>query len=389
MTKLSIIIPCYNCVETLKEAFDSCFTQNLTLEDFEIIMVDDGSSDTTWALINKLAGTKQNVKVLFHKKNKGGGAARNTGIRESSGTFIFCLDSDNILEKNTFSRMISFAENFNLDGVAIHDRRFFSSDTTRYKSSMNLVFDRNITLEDLFNETHVLLDNFLYRRTAYNKTKGYPEHHGFDTQCFEVRFLSAGNKVQICPETIFYHRQAAATASYYEREYNSGNFSKNYYLIFEEIAPLLSDEAVLMLMKFDIFTKWSTKENLLTEIFKLARANNLFKEPSIKRTSIDAVRFEQAIALLLANNFIEAIASLAELSHSETIKTQPLWYAEVRAKAGMTGTDPEIVLRVAYPLKNGGSRFKKLYRHPLISPIFKLPLFSSIIDKYITWKSSL
>lgn len=397
MTKLSFIIPCYNCEKTLKEAFDSCFTQSLNEQEFEIIMVDDGSSDKTRKLMITLASSHPTIqiKTIFHEKNRGGGAARNTGIRASLGTYIFCLDSDNVLEKETFPKMITCMEQFNLDGVAIHDRRYFSSDTNYFKSSKNIVLDREILLGDLFNETYTLLDNFLYKKTSYNKTKGYPEHHGFDTQCFEVRFLSAGSRVRVCKDSVFYHRQAAAATSYYEREYNSGNFSKNFYLIFEEIISLLTDEAVLMIMKFDIFTKWSTRENLLTEIFTLERKNNLFRKKetskSIQRDSSEAQSFENIITSILSKNYqgaLDQIKTLAATTSSNTQESQPLWYAQIRAEAGLTGTNPNTTVLKKYPPQKGGSVLKKIYRHPFISPIFNIPLFSRIIDIYIKWKTS-
>ena len=387
MTKLSIIIPCYNCEKTLKEAFDSCFTQNISEQEFEIIMVDDGSSDKTRVLMMTLASSKTNVKTFFHDKNRGGGAARNTGIKQSSGTFIFCLDSDNILADNTFPKMIAHAEQFNLDGVAIHDRRFFSNNINNFKSSFNTVLDREIKLEDLFNDTRTLLDNFLYTRASYNKTKGYPEHHGFDTQCFEVRYLSSDNKVRVCKDTVFFHRQAASVASYYEREYSSGNFSKNYYLIFEEIIPLLSDEAVLVLLNFEIFTKWSTKENLLGEIFRLEKNSLLFKKTNVVRKSTEAMAFEKIINSLLSNDYQATIDQIKMFSNNTT-ETQTLWYARIRAESGLTGTNSDIVVLKKYPPQKAGSILKKIYRHPLILPIFGIPIFSRIIDFYIKWKTS-
>jgi len=387
MLKLSIIIPCYNCEKTLKEAFDSCFTQKLNEQEFEIIMVDDGSSDKTRDLMMALASSKTNVKTFFHDKNRGGGAARNTGIDQSSGTFIFCLDSDNILADDTFPKMILCAEQFNLDGVAIHDRRFFSTNINNFKSSLNTVLDREIKLEDLFNDTRTLLDNFLYTRASYDKTKGYPEHHGFDTQCFEVRYLSVGNKIRVCKDTLFFHRQAASVASYYEREYNSGNFSKNYYLILEEIIPLLSDEAVIVLLNFEIFTKWSTKENLLGEIFLLEKNNILFKDVNEMRKSTEAITFEKIINSLLSGNYQATIDQIRIFS-SNTPETQTLWYARIRAESGLSGANPDIMVLKKYPPQKGGSLLKKIYRHPLIQPIFGIPIFSRIIDVYIKWKTS-
>ena len=97
------------------------------------------------------------------------------------------------------------------------------------------------------------MDNFLYTKKSYEEAGGYPEHHGFDTQCFELRFLSTGHTVYFCPETFFYHRQGGKEKSYFERVYESGEFSKNMYLIYEDLFFLFSPEARLKIIKYDIF----------------------------------------------------------------------------------------------------------------------------------------
>ena len=122
--RLSIIIPCYNCVSTLEEALASVYTQSLTTP-FEVIMVDDGSKDTTADLMVTLSKMYPNVICLFNKKNHGGGAARNIGIAKSTGDLIYCLDSDNFFAPNTMQKMINFLEQIKCDGVAFSERRFF------------------------------------------------------------------------------------------------------------------------------------------------------------------------------------------------------------------------------------------------------------------------
>ena len=86
--RLSIIIPCYNCAETLEEAVDSIYRQALTLP-FEIIMVDDCSTDKTVKIMDKLKNRYKETKVFNHEKNQGGGVTRNTAVEKSTGDIIF------------------------------------------------------------------------------------------------------------------------------------------------------------------------------------------------------------------------------------------------------------------------------------------------------------
>ncbi|MBY0309598.1 glycosyltransferase [Patescibacteria group bacterium] len=260
MPTLSIVIPCYNSAKTLRESVVSCYQQNLSNDEFEIIMVDDGSSDTTKELMHTLAAEHTNIHLLFHDKNRGGGAARNTGIKTARGEFIYCLDSDNLFATDSLRPMLTYLNSAQVDGVAFYERRFFLGTNIRnYRSHLNEILGRKISLLDIFREEEPLLDNFIYRKSAYLKTAGYPEHHGFDTQCFEIRYLSAGNTVEICPDSIFYHRHGMQERSYFERVHASGMFSINFMLIYEELFHLFLPTVQTALAQFPIFDATSSQ----------------------------------------------------------------------------------------------------------------------------------
>lgn len=267
---LSIIIPCYNCEKTLREAVDSCYRQNLQEDEFEIVMVDDGSSDGSWSLIQQIATEHNNIKLIQHEENRGGGAARNTGIKGSQGEIIYCLDSDNIFADNSVGKMLDFLESTDADGVAFYERRFFFGDNTQsYESKFCDILDRQIQLEDMFSEAVIMLDNFFFKKTAYEETHGYPEHHGFDTQAFEIEFLAKKLRVLICPNSVFYHRQnQPGHKSYYVREYEKGHISINTFLAFETILELFNDELIELFINFDVFKKntHGLSENLRSAI---------------------------------------------------------------------------------------------------------------------------
>lgn len=89
--EVSVVITAYNRAEYLEEAVRSVMRQ--TFQDFEIIVVDDGSTDNTRELISKLANPK--IRYIY-QSNQGTGAARNTGLRHSRGRFIAILDADDV-----------------------------------------------------------------------------------------------------------------------------------------------------------------------------------------------------------------------------------------------------------------------------------------------------
>lgn len=90
--KVSVIIPTYNSVKYLPEAARSVLAQ--TYEDYEIIIVDDGSTDDTRAVVKELSEKNSGKIRYIHQENRGLACARNTGIRNSRGELIALLDAD-------------------------------------------------------------------------------------------------------------------------------------------------------------------------------------------------------------------------------------------------------------------------------------------------------
>ncbi len=90
MLKISVVIPTYNRPELLKKAVDSVLAQ--TFSDFEVIVVDDGLEQRAERIISGVNDPR--VTYIQHEKSRGGGAARNTGIKNASGDFVAFLDDD-------------------------------------------------------------------------------------------------------------------------------------------------------------------------------------------------------------------------------------------------------------------------------------------------------
>ncbi|HRN45787.1 MAG TPA: glycosyltransferase family 2 protein, partial [Flavobacterium sp.] len=100
-TKVSIIIPIYNVEKYLEECIDSAINQ--TYSNLEIILVDDKSPDSSGKISDKYAKKDDRIKVI-HKRNNGGlSAARNTGIKYSTGDLLMFVDSDDILHRDAVS----------------------------------------------------------------------------------------------------------------------------------------------------------------------------------------------------------------------------------------------------------------------------------------------
>lgn len=107
MPKVSIIVPVYNAEKYLQKCVDSILSQTLT--DLEVILVDDGSADSSPGICDGYAERDKRVKAI-HQKNSGAAAARNHGMSIAQGKYIAFVDSDDWIDADMYKRMVDTAE---------------------------------------------------------------------------------------------------------------------------------------------------------------------------------------------------------------------------------------------------------------------------------------
>jgi len=129
---LSIIVPIYNVEKYLDECVSSLYNQGLECNDFEVLLIDDGSSDTSLSIANKWASIHKNIRV-FHQENQGQAVARNFGIDHAKGDYIMFVDSDDYLLPQKLAAILYIVEKKELDAVIFnikaeqHDGSFYIS----------------------------------------------------------------------------------------------------------------------------------------------------------------------------------------------------------------------------------------------------------------------
>lgn len=104
--KVSIIIPNYNKAEFIKETIDSVLNQDYT--DYEVIIIDDHSTDGSWALIKQFESEQEKVVAIKPATKLGGSGCRNLGLVYAKGKYILFLDSDDLFSKNCLNFRLSF-----------------------------------------------------------------------------------------------------------------------------------------------------------------------------------------------------------------------------------------------------------------------------------------
>lgn len=125
MVKVSVVIPFYNVEDYLGECLDSIINQ--TLDDIEIICVNDGSTDDSLKIVEELATSDDRIKI-FSQENQGASASRNHGVKKTHGDYIYFMDSDDILELNALEDLYDFSVSNDLD-ILIFKMINFNDDT--------------------------------------------------------------------------------------------------------------------------------------------------------------------------------------------------------------------------------------------------------------------
>ena len=127
--KISVIIPAYNIQELLTKCVESVVNQDYPRDLLEIIVVDDGSTDGTPAVLDELAKKYHNVTAI-HKKNGGSSSARNEGLKAASGDYIGFVDSDDFVSPSMYSTMMEAAQRTGADMIQV-SRDEISEDGSR------------------------------------------------------------------------------------------------------------------------------------------------------------------------------------------------------------------------------------------------------------------
>lgn len=121
---LTVIMPCYNVENYIEETLQSMFNQ--TCQDFEILCIDDGSTDDTLALLQKIAAKHDDMRVIAETNHRQG-YERNLGISKATGKYIYYMDSDDLLEPECFEIILEQAENNQLDLLFFEGTTFYES----------------------------------------------------------------------------------------------------------------------------------------------------------------------------------------------------------------------------------------------------------------------
>ncbi|WP_123053199.1 glycosyltransferase family 2 protein [Clostridium sp. JN-1] len=176
MKVLTVAIPCYNSADYMNRAIDSLLIGS---QDLEILIIDDGSSDSTSAIADEYEKKYPNIIHAIHKENGGHGDAVNTGLRYSTGVYFKVLDSDDWLDKSSLKKVLDILKNMinNSKSLDMLITNYVYENMNMHKSkSINYKFampeGKIFTWDDLGhfrNSQNILMHSVIYRTEVLKK----------------------------------------------------------------------------------------------------------------------------------------------------------------------------------------------------------------------------
>lgn len=175
--KLSVIVPVYNAEKYLQRCVDSILNQTFFREgENEVILIDDGSTDSSGKICDKLAKKNREIKV-FHTSNNGLSEARNCGIENSSGKYIAFVDADDYVESNMYETMVEQMENDTLLDVCVCLWNFINI------NGENVIKEENISFSAYGKQTGRDFLKYIYDEPYTNGIVISPWNKVFKREC--------------------------------------------------------------------------------------------------------------------------------------------------------------------------------------------------------------
>lgn len=227
--KISVIVPIYNSQNTLSDCIHSILGQ--TYNNFELLLVDDGSSDDSLKICKEFEGLDQRIKI-FSQQNMGPSAARNIGIINSKGKYLLFVDSDDYIENNMFHELIYNAEENNADFVMcglivdVYNTSGELVSSTKCELKPRLIEQNDEVPENIID----LVENekisgpyckLIRRDIVINNNILMPAHINLQEDLyFNLKVLEHVNKMMVL-EGCYYHYKKGQTDSITSRYYHS------------------------------------------------------------------------------------------------------------------------------------------------------------------------
>lgn len=209
MSLISVIIPVYNVEKYLSKCVDSIINQTYT--ELEIILIDDGSTDSSGKICDSYCNLDKRIKVV-HQNNRGLSYARNIGIELATGKYISFIDSDDWIENNMFEKLYNLADLYDADIVQGDYIRVFNeldNKKIHIKEEFNILNSEEMLL-NLYNKEvmikNIVVWNKLYKAKLF-ETLRFPVGKIHEDEAIIYKLYNSSNIIIDSNMVIYYYRQ--------------------------------------------------------------------------------------------------------------------------------------------------------------------------------------
>ncbi len=207
---VSVIMPVYNSAEFLREAAESILNQDF--DRYELLLVDDGSTDGSGKICDELAGSDPHVRV-FHQKNSGMCAARNAGMREAEGEYITFCDNDDVVLPGFLAQPYALAEKTGADAVRFCRKRIVTRDDEVLFFTETGGFPETFIPAEQIGSRYADIKSAgnavwagMYRRAFLAENDLFFDEemrYGYEDTYFNLQCLHCGASIALLPETLY------------------------------------------------------------------------------------------------------------------------------------------------------------------------------------------
>jgi len=207
MPNISIIVPVYNVEKYLNKCIDSILNQ--TFSDFELILVDDGSTDSSGSICDKYNDDRITV---IHKENGGISSARNTGIDIAKGDFIGFVDSDDFIHKDMYKILYDNIIKYTGDIAICKEKNVYENELVELNSINEDLKINILTVEEILKKsnkersTFIYAWNKLYKKELFKDLR-YPENKIYEDEWLSPKILYKASKIIYIDKDLYYYLQ--------------------------------------------------------------------------------------------------------------------------------------------------------------------------------------
>lgn len=228
--KVSIIVPTYNSEKYIEKCIET--VQNQTYKDYEMIIINDGSTDNTLSVIQEKMEMYKWIRVISIE-NHGQGYARNLALKEAKGDYIMFLDSDDLLEPKTLEVAVARIEADNSDVVFFDWIRYYEDKGIYRNARPKEFFDTDLlegrdTMRLLSLKVYFTVNNLYSKKFLIGKNIKYGEGYLYEDTTFLVSVAVHANKISILKEPLYIvvTNDSSSTKSNYNTTRHADGFLK-------------------------------------------------------------------------------------------------------------------------------------------------------------------